>query len=1107
MGGELIVDLINVQGLTDLKACEIGKILGDDENIRIIGLVETQEKYKRVEWMDGVEDIAQRREMSDKKGGGMLLITREENDINMGRVEEECRDILVAEVCVRGWECKLVLVYLDTGDTERNVGIYGRLDAIIESSGELVPLLVFGDFNGHVGYLGEQRINGNGRMLLEFIEKWNLIMLNMDDACEGLYTRVQGEERSVIDYYLVNEKMYDKFRRMKIDEDKDDYDMSDHCYLSAVFQINKEERNRREEITERREYYRVKDKECMKNYVERLEAKFVTEENMDVNRMECLIKETADECLKKPVRIKKSRNDGRILEQKWMTAEIRREIKKRKRLNREKRGKVGGEYENAFGRYKEQKERVKALVKEAKSEYEKGIAMEIKMNKNGGKMWKMIDKLRGKEKTDKKSRKLYDVNGNEVERENEGKEMMDYWTELYQRDENRVRIVWNDEKMNEYRREREVGMETDRQDREREREMPDIPRIGRVGGVQGWMDDVVFEWRDVLKRLKKIKNGKQPGPDRMKGEIYKAMMESEVCMRSMAETYNRVLDEGLIGDSWKNSRTCMIPKVSRPGAKQHRPIALTNVGYKVFMGMIKEKLSEQSMNDRRVDDLQCGFTDGRRMEENLFILSVCVEQCFTMREELVVVAIDFSKAFDSVERKALIEAMMYYKCDPRVIEVIACMYVNDRTQVFREGELMGEVEVRNGIRQGCTGSPRLFVMVVSMIIERVIRSGMGYEVWGMRVPVLFYADDGLILARSREEAVRMVNVLEECAGMYGLSINRDKSACMVFNEQNVGVRDNDVDEINGIRVVTEMRYLGVTIGNVRDCFKLNRKEKIGMAEKMMSMASSVIVRACDRVIIGKTYWKSVVLPSVLSADGVIAWRKNEREKLQRIENGVWRRVFKAASHTPVVALQGEIGCSSVEARDMRSKVGFVRYLIGCENSICRRMMERMIGGSRGGFWMRMVSEYMESLDLTFEELAGMNREAVVGRVREWDTERWRSGVESRETLEGYRMKENIGGVEYDNSWGSVLMFRARSNTLRLRWRGRFVGEEVVCPVCGAAEETLRHFLLECEGTGQVRRQYGVWGVGDALGFARISFSEACAYLEEIWRCRGRVLDE
>ena len=32
---------------------------------------------------------------------------------------------------------------------------------------------------------------------------------------------------------------------------------------------------------------------------------------------------------------------------------------------------------------------------------------------------------------------------------------------------------------------------------------------------------------------------------------------------------------------------------------------------------------------------------------------------------------------------------------------------------------MGEVEVRNGIRQGCTGSPRLFVMVVSMIIERM----------------------------------------------------------------------------------------------------------------------------------------------------------------------------------------------------------------------------------------------------------------------------------------------------------------------------------------------------------------------------------------------------
>ena len=140
----------------------------------------------------------------------------------------------------------------------------------------------------------------------------------------------------------------------------------------------------------------------------------------------------------------------------------------------------------------------------------------------------------------------------------------------------------------------------------------------------------------------------------------------------------------------------------------------------------------------------------------------------------------------------------------------------------------------------------------------------------------------------------------------------------------------------------------------------------------------------------------------------------------------------------------------------------------------------------------MVNEYMERLDLNYEQLRDMSRDDVKKRVIEWDSDRWRAEVEGRETLEAYRMKEGIGGVQYDNSWGATLMFRARANSLMLGWRGRFVGEDVICGVCGSGEETLVHFLVECEGTREVRDRYGVMEVGDALGFA-----VACRYLEEL----------
>ena len=38
-------------------------------------------------------------------------------------------------------------------------------------------------------------------------------------------------------------------------------------------------------------------------------------------------------------------------------------------------------------------------------------------------------------------------------------------------------------------------------------------------------------------------------------------------------------------------------------------------------------------------------------------------------------SIDFEKAFDSVEREALVRALKYYRCDPRLIEVVKDIYI------------------------------------------------------------------------------------------------------------------------------------------------------------------------------------------------------------------------------------------------------------------------------------------------------------------------------------------------------------------------------------------------------------------------------------------------
>ena len=67
-------------------------------------------------------------------------------------------------------------------------------------------------------------ISGNGKILLEMVERHNLCILNTEEQCKGGITRhrntVRGLEISVLDYIIVCQEMKISFQEMIIDEDR-----------------------------------------------------------------------------------------------------------------------------------------------------------------------------------------------------------------------------------------------------------------------------------------------------------------------------------------------------------------------------------------------------------------------------------------------------------------------------------------------------------------------------------------------------------------------------------------------------------------------------------------------------------------------------------------------------------------------------------------------------------------------------------------------------------------------------------------------------------------------------------------------------------------------
>ena len=92
------------------------------------------------------------------------------------------------------------------------VGIQDELDFIMR------------DFNAHVGIIGEQELNYNGKIVLDIMTENNMIMLNDTDKCKGTYTWSRGQNKSVVYLVSVNSLAFGICDQMEIDEQQEQFD-------------------------------------------------------------------------------------------------------------------------------------------------------------------------------------------------------------------------------------------------------------------------------------------------------------------------------------------------------------------------------------------------------------------------------------------------------------------------------------------------------------------------------------------------------------------------------------------------------------------------------------------------------------------------------------------------------------------------------------------------------------------------------------------------------------------------------------------------------------------------------------------------------------------
>ena len=148
---------------------------------------------------------------------------------------------------------------------------------------------------------------------------------------------------------------------------------------------------------------------------------------------------------------------------------------------------------------------------------------------------------------------------------------------------------------------------------------------------------------EVLNAINKMRCGSSPGVDSIPLEIYKQFWE--VLKTPLIECYNHSFENGALSPSQNQGVLSLIHKgkeLEREYIKNWRPIAITNVDYKIIAKLLALRL--QSVVDSIVGNNQFGFIPGRNIAQLLRQVDDLFDYIKESRQEGIMLSIDFEKS-------------------------------------------------------------------------------------------------------------------------------------------------------------------------------------------------------------------------------------------------------------------------------------------------------------------------------------------------------------------------------------------------------------------------------------------------------------------------------
>ena len=178
---------------------------------------------------------------------------------------------------------------------------------------------------------------------------------------------------------------------------------------------------------------------------------------------------------------------------------------------------------------------------------------------------------------------------------------------------------------------------------------------------------------------------------------------------------NQMWAEGTVVQDWKDAAIVPIPKKGDLCVCDNwRGISLLDVVGKLFARIIQDRL--QVIAEDILPASQCGFRRGRGCVDMIFAARQLVEKTVEHDDSLFVLFVDLKKAYDSVPRSAVWTVLRKDGVPSAMLSIIKSFHKGMFATVKAGTMTSQDIEVHNGLRQGCPLAPSLFNLYICAMV-------------------------------------------------------------------------------------------------------------------------------------------------------------------------------------------------------------------------------------------------------------------------------------------------------------------------------------------------------------------------------------------------------